>query len=400
MRALDEVTLVVELEGPTGYFPHLLVGHPSYPVPRHVVEAHGAAWMDAENIVTNGPFKLEAWKRSESLALVRNPEYRGPFTGNVQRVELFALEWSAALELYEADGLDVWDLWHVPPPALDHARQRHAADYVSSPWLATIFVGFDASRPPFDDPRVRRAFVHTIDRETLADMVMRGSVFPGTGGFVPPGMPGHSAGIALPHDPDRARRLLAEGAYPSGRGFPVVDALIFRGAVLNPGVTTTECNVPPLPELAIGHGWFSADEALRNSNWQAMTWELYLDGRQVELNAFGTYDADMPQTGLPGHDPNEEVITKLRSWDVVVGNPTAGAHTLRSVLHLSQQVDDGFHVTEAGTYDLVVNFTVEAALAKALPETGGTSPGGTLPLWLGAGGLLLLALGLSLRRAS
>jgi hypothetical protein len=171
-------------------------------------------------------------------------------------------------------------------------------------------------------------------------------------------------------------------------------------AFLNPGVTTTECNVPPLPELAIGHGWFSADEALRDSNWQAMTWELYLDGQQVDLNAFGTYDADMPQTGLPGHDPNEEVITKLRSWDVVLGSATAGAHTLRSVLHVSQQVDDGFHVTEAGTYELVVNFTVEAAPAKALPETGGTSLTGTLPLWLWLGGLLILALGLGLRRAS
>jgi hypothetical protein len=170
-------------------------------------------------------------------------------------------------------------------------------------------------------------------------------------------------------------------------------------AFLNPGVTTTECNVPPLPELAIGHGWFSADEALRDSNWQAMTWELYLDGQQVDLDAFGSYDADLPQTGLPGRDPNEEVITKLRSWDVVVGNPTAGAHTLRSVLHLSQQVNDGFHVTEAGTYDLIVNFTVEAAPA-ALPESGGTTSTGTLPLWLGVGGLLLLALGLGLRRAS
>jgi ABC-type oligopeptide transport system substrate-binding subunit len=229
--ALDEVTLMVELEGPTSYFPHLLVAHPSCPVPRHVVEAYGAAWTDVENIVTNGAFRLEAWHRNESLTLVRNPEYRGPFTGNVQRVELFELEWSAALDLYEADGLDVWDFWDVPPPQLDYARQRHAEDYVSAPWLATIFVGFDVSRRPFDDLRVRRAFVHTINNERLADVTMRGSVFPAMGGFVPPGMAGHSVGIALPHDPDRARRLLAEAGYPSGRGFPVVDALIFRGAV-------------------------------------------------------------------------------------------------------------------------------------------------------------------------
>jgi ABC-type oligopeptide transport system substrate-binding subunit/DNA-binding SARP family transcriptional activator len=224
--APDEVTLVLELEEPVGYFP---VG--SYPIPRHVVEAHGTAWTDVGNIVTNGPFRLEAWQPGKSLALVRNPEYVGRFTGNVQRVELFALERSAALESYEADSLDVWDSWGVPLHELDQARQRHTGDYVSAPWLATIYVGFDASRPPFDDPRVRQAFVHTIDRERLANVVMRGYLFPATGGFVPPGMPGHSAGIALPHDPGRARRLLAEAGYPSGHGFPTVDALVFRDHV-------------------------------------------------------------------------------------------------------------------------------------------------------------------------
>jgi len=170
-------------------------------------------------------------------------------------------------------------------------------------------------------------------------------------------------------------------------------------AFLNPGVTTTECNVPALPELAVGHGWWAADEALRDSSWAAMTWELYLDGQQVDLPAFGAFDDDLPQTGLPGHGANEEVITKLRSWDVVLVGPTAGAHTLRSVLHASQEVDDGFHKTPAGTYELVVNFTVEAAPA-ALPETGAHPPTEMLPLWLGVGGLLLLALGLGLRRAS
>ena len=56
VRALDEVTLVVELEGPTGYFLHLLAHHSTYPVPRHAIEAHGEAWTEVDNIVTNGPF--------------------------------------------------------------------------------------------------------------------------------------------------------------------------------------------------------------------------------------------------------------------------------------------------------------------------------------------------------
>lgn len=57
VRAIDEHTLVVRLEQPTGYFLYLLAFSASYPVPRHVVEAHGADWTRAEHLVTNGPFR-------------------------------------------------------------------------------------------------------------------------------------------------------------------------------------------------------------------------------------------------------------------------------------------------------------------------------------------------------
>ena len=93
------------------------------------------------------------------------------------------------------------------------------------PSLQTYYVGFDVSRPPFDDPRVRQAFALATDRHMLAHVAMRGHEFPATGGFVPVGMPGHAAGISLPYDPGRARRLLAEAGYRSGCGFPVVEAL-------------------------------------------------------------------------------------------------------------------------------------------------------------------------------
>jgi oligopeptide transport system substrate-binding protein len=157
---------------------------------------------------------------------VRNPAYHGRFTGNVQRVEVSLLaDPSAELELYEADGLDIYDLGGLPAAELDRARHRHAGEYVSVPTLATEYVGFDASRPPFDDPRVRRAFVLATDREWLVNGALRGTRFPATGGFVPPGMFGHSAGIALPYDPDQARQLLAEAGYPDGRGFPILNLL-------------------------------------------------------------------------------------------------------------------------------------------------------------------------------
>jgi oligopeptide transport system substrate-binding protein len=159
------------------------------------------------------------------MVLVRNPRYTGRSSGNVQQVELHALDQSVALGEYGAGNLDVLDLQFLAAPLVDSARQRHGGEYLSVPWLMTLFAAFDVSQPPFDDSRVRRALALATDRDALAEVDLRGYVFPATGGFLPPGLPGHTPGIALPCDPQEARQLLAEAGYPEGRGFPMIEAL-------------------------------------------------------------------------------------------------------------------------------------------------------------------------------
>ena len=226
VRALDEVTLAVELEGPTGYFLHLLANAVTFPMPRHVVELHGEAWAEAENIVTCGSFRLESWQPGERMTLVRNTDYHSRFTGNLECVDLLLRDIGPAdvlemLEMYEGDRLDVVD---IASSEVNRVRQRYAGEYRKIPRLITMYMQFDVSRPPFDDVRVRRAFVLATDREALVKTA-RPDCFPATGGFVPPGMPGYSAGIGLPYDPGQAHQLLAEAGYPGGQGFPVVECL-------------------------------------------------------------------------------------------------------------------------------------------------------------------------------
>ncbi|MGD9405253.1 MAG: ABC transporter substrate-binding protein [Anaerolineae bacterium] len=232
VQALDGVTLMVELEGPIGYFLHLLAYSATYPVPRRAVERHGAAWAEAKNLVTNGPFTLASWRRGESMVLERCPHYRGRFRGNVARVKVTLLppgDRATRLEMYDAGLVDILDLRRADIEDLDLIRQRHAGEYITTPSANTAWLAFDVSRAPFDDPRVRRAFAQAVDREAMEDVPGAGFDAPATGGFVPPGMPGHSPGIALPYNPELARQLLAEAGYPGGTAFPSLDALTPRG---------------------------------------------------------------------------------------------------------------------------------------------------------------------------
>jgi ABC-type oligopeptide transport system substrate-binding subunit/tetratricopeptide (TPR) repeat protein len=227
VRALDDVTLVVELEAATGYFLHLLAHLAACPVPRHVLQARGAGWSALPDIVTNGPFTLAAWDRGASIVLESNPAFHGRFSGNLQRVEFSVSpgQLGRVLEMYDDNRLDVCPFDLLPQAAWDLARQRHAEEYVSVPSLNTYYLGFCSSRRPFNDRRVRQAFALATDRETLADVALKGYFFPATGGLVPRGIPGHSPGIGLPYDPEGARHLLAEAGYPGGGGFPVLEAL-------------------------------------------------------------------------------------------------------------------------------------------------------------------------------
>ena len=231
VRALDDWTLDVELEEPVSHFLYLLTDVETYPVPRHVVAAHGTAWTKAGTIVTNGPFRLQAWDRGSDMALARNPLYAGDCGGNVERVVLHfpqdpsTQDLSLPLRRYLHNDLDVVTLTDASVQEGDHIRQQFAAEYVSAPWLFTVYLGFVTSRPPLDDLRVRQALALGLDQEELANVVLRGMYAPGTGGLVPAGMPGHSPQVGLPCDPDRARQLLAAAGCTARSGLTVLQGL-------------------------------------------------------------------------------------------------------------------------------------------------------------------------------
>jgi ABC-type oligopeptide transport system substrate-binding subunit len=219
--AVDDHTLRIELEQPCGYFLQLLATA-ALPVPKHIVENHAETWTEPENLVTNGPFRILSQHKDGSLLLERNFNYHGQFGGNLESVELIYYEIEELLPLFRADSLDILLLQGLKKSEIRDALMADTADYLTCPEYNTQYIGFNVDHPPFEDPRVRRAFAMAIDRQTLAGMVEMGNIAPASGGFVPPGLPGHVPEIALPYDLGRARTLLADAGYPNGRGIAPV----------------------------------------------------------------------------------------------------------------------------------------------------------------------------------
>jgi hypothetical protein len=82
--------------------------------------------------------------------------------------------------------------------------------------------------------------------------------------------------------------------------------------------------VPRLRSLFIGYGDWERTRNALDSVWKQLKWELWCDGRRVNLSRFGTDDRPLYHFSGAG---GKQVI--LREWSVIVMGVTNGKHLIR-----------------------------------------------------------------------
>jgi oligopeptide transport system substrate-binding protein len=198
VRARSDTELEVILEQPLVYFPSLTTFMVTFPQRRDLIERHGDRWTDPDHLVTNGPFRLDEWRHEYRLVLSANPRYYGG-KPRIDRVNMYVVnERTTELTLYETGDLDYAQL---PPEAIP--AFEGTPEHQRLPILRGYYVGFNVSKPPFTDPRVRRAFGLAIDREEFPKILRGGEL--AARSWVPPGMPGYEPDVGC-------------GTSPSGPG--------------------------------------------------------------------------------------------------------------------------------------------------------------------------------------
>lgn len=218
VRAVDDRTFEVRLRNPVAYFLAICAFEITWPVRRDVVE-RGPGWTEAGRWVSSGPYLLKEWRHDSHLVLEANPRY---FAGEapVKRVRLIMVnDPTAGLALFDRGMLDIIDNYSLA--GIDVREMSRHPNYRRVPQLRGYYYGFNTTRPPVDDVRVRRAIGHAIDRTVFDRVLLSGER--GVTGWIPPGMFAHNPAAGLHYDPERARALLAEAGYPGGKGMPPIE---------------------------------------------------------------------------------------------------------------------------------------------------------------------------------
>lgn len=167
-------------------------------------------------LVGAGPFKLENIDRGVSISLSANPDYFKDGLPKVAGIEAIVYsDENLRVAALEAGDVDIIE--YVPWQAMAQIGDNSALklDTTFGPFM---YLTFNATKAPFDNPLVRKAVGHAIKREDIAAAAFyeRGAPL----GHLPIAEASEFYNPELAnewdYDPEKAKALLAEAGYPDG----------------------------------------------------------------------------------------------------------------------------------------------------------------------------------------
>jgi peptide/nickel transport system substrate-binding protein len=238
VKKIDPMTIEVQLEQPDAVLPTKMP----------FISMMSKAWCEKNGVVRaqdfnakqetfavrnangTGPFRLKRYEPDVRTTLERHAAWWGwtdKRHGNLGEVSFTTIRSDATRLAALASG-EV-DLVLDPPfQDVERLRREPRLTLLQTADLGQQYLAFDQwhdelegsdvkGRNPFKDRRVRDAVYHALNIDLIVQKVLRGQAVP-TGAYLSPRVEGSPPELdrRLPHDPARARALLAEAGYPGG----------------------------------------------------------------------------------------------------------------------------------------------------------------------------------------
>lgn len=203
VEAVDDATVVVTLQRPTGHFLFNLGWGDMV-----IVEASSAETNKTEPVGT-GPFRFSRWVTGDRVELARNDDYWGEAPALESATFTFIPDPAAATAAMLAGDIDAFANFPAPEAMLQFEADPAFEVVIGSTEGETI-LAINNTKPPLDDIRVRRALAHAIDRQAVIDGAMFGYGTPIGSHFAPHNPAYVDLTGRYAYDPDAAKALLAE----------------------------------------------------------------------------------------------------------------------------------------------------------------------------------------------
>lgn len=164
IQALDDKTLVVELEKPNPHFLNILINSVFSPV-------HKSMRYDRVNfnhLISSGPFTLKKYLVQNQIILVKNPQYWDADKIELQELDYFIIkDQGTALLMFEKEEVD-WlgdPLTKLSSDAIPDLRKKgllHVTEGAGTHWLF-----FNTKKFPYNNANIRKALSYAIDRKKI-----------------------------------------------------------------------------------------------------------------------------------------------------------------------------------------------------------------------------------------
>lgn len=216
VKAIDPLTLVVQLEQIDPYFLEFLTTHYTYPIPSQYITTH-PQWPGSQekDFVSNGPFTLKKWQFQYEIALEKNPLYWDASSVKLNEIKCFMVDEQTELSLFEAGDLD----WAGSPisgifleviPTLKKQGRLH-----TKPTRSLSMFIFNTRRVPFNSSKIRKAFSYALNRQEMATHLFHDGLLPALA-ILRPEQHDTTKMLFNDHDIEKARELFNEGLQELG----------------------------------------------------------------------------------------------------------------------------------------------------------------------------------------
>ncbi|MFI9628788.1 ABC transporter substrate-binding protein [Streptomyces sp. NPDC052042] len=213
LKKANDLTVELTVATKSVEFPLLLAGSAGMvPSPSEVRKAGKSFGLHP---VGAGPFKVKSFQPGGDLVLERNPGYRDKNLPYLDRLTLTtATDTQARLSALKAGSLDL-----APTQSVTDFKEAEKAGLtvLEQPAYTYFYIALNLSKPPFNDPNMRKALLEGIDTQALAKAVFEGQQPPMKGWFTS-NHPEFTKTAYPAYDPDHAKKLV--DAYRAGGKSP------------------------------------------------------------------------------------------------------------------------------------------------------------------------------------